>query len=129
MVKTKITYRFLNCIIDPITSIHLGKNNQCYLASVMNSSVQLIDGPSGTLLNTFKGLVHSKYRIESCFSSDEATVYSCSEDSRIFGWNLVTGEQVLGLSGHALPVTSMTHHPKKAILLSASTDGTIRVWE
>ena len=95
----------------------------------MNSSVQLMDGPSGTVLNTFKGHVHSKYRLESCFSNDEATVYSCSEDSKIFAWDLVSGERSSVLSGHALHVTSLSHHPKKPILLSSSTDGTIRVWE
>ncbi len=95
----------------------------------MNSSVQLIDGPSGTVLNTFKGHAHNKYRLESCFSTDETIVYSCSEDSKLFAWDLVTGEQVCVLSGHALPVTSLSHHPKKGVLLSSSTDGIMRLWE
>lgn len=115
--------------IDPVTSVKLGKDNQCYLASVSSSTVQLMDFPSGSALNTFKGHFHSKYRIESCFSADESIVYSGSEDSKIYAWDLVSGDQVSLLAGHSLPITSLAHHSKKSILLTSSTDSTIRVWE
>lgn len=110
----------------------LGAGSQCYLASLMNSSIQLVDGPSGKILNTFKGHEQVKYRIESCFTADESTVISGSEDSIIYLWDLVEagGNVKKTLKGHSKAVVSLAAHPKNnSILLSASSDGTIKLWE
>lgn len=119
--------RFMS--VEAVTSVRLGEDSQCHLASVSDSTVRLLDGPSGTLLNTFRGHVQQKYRTEAVFSHDEAHVLSGSEDSVIYAWDLVSGRTVRTLAGHGGPVTSLASHPSKPLLLSASTDGTIKVWE
>lgn len=96
----------------------------------MNSTVQLIDGPSGKTLNTFTGHTQIKYRIESCFSADESTIISGSEDGAIYLWNLVDGREPKKLLGHTGSVVSLAAHPKNnSILLTASSDSTIKLWE
>lgn len=115
-----------------MTSVKLGTDSQCFLASLTNSTIQLIDRPSGKLLNTFKGHEQEKYRIESCFTADESVVISGSEDSIIYLWDLVEsrGEVKKKFIGHSGAVVSLAAHPKiNSILLSASSDGTIKLWE
>lgn len=125
--------KFINLItsfLDAVTSVKLNSDSQCYLASLMNSTVQLVDGPSGKILNTFKGHEQVKYRLESCFTADESTVVSGSEDSMIYLWDLVDGKVKKTLKGHEKAVVSLAAHPKiNSILLSASSDGTIKLWE
>ena len=117
----------------PVSSVKLGTDSQCYLASLTNSSIQLLDGPTGSILNTFTGHKHEKYRLESIFSQDESTIISGSEDSNIYLWDILTsgsGQSVkTKLSGHSGAVVSLSQHPKiNSILLSASADGTIKLW-
>jgi len=91
--------------------------------------VKLIDGPTGKSLNTFTAHKQQKYRLESTFSLDESTVISGSEDSVIYLWDLISGSVVNKLTGHAGAVVSLSTHPKNnQILLSASADGTIKLW-
>ena len=121
---------FLACL-DAVTSVKLNSDSQFYLASLMNSTIQLIDGPSGKVLNTFKGHEQTKYRLESCFTADESMVMSCSEDSIIYVWDWLMESGVTKvLKGHAKAVVSLAAHPKNnSVLLSASSDGTIKLWE
>jgi WD40 repeat protein len=80
-------------------------------------------------LNTFRGHQQEKYHVESVFSADESFVVSGSEDSKIYMWDLVSGKIVSSLSSHTGPVVSLSMHPKKtSVLLSASADGTIKLW-
>lgn len=88
-----------------------------------------MDGPSGKVLNTFRGHKQEKYRLESIFSADESIVMSGSEDSVIYAWDLVEGKVVGKLEGHSGAVVSLSQHPKNnSKLLSASADGTIKLW-
>lgn len=116
-------------LLDSVTSVKLGTDSQCYLASLTNSTIQLRDGPSGKLLNTFLGHKQEKYRVESIFSADESTVLSGSEDSVVYVWDLVGGRVAGRLEGHSGAVVSLSQHPKhNSKLLSASADGTIKLW-
>lgn len=120
----------ISLFLDSVTSVKLNSDSQCYLASLMNSTVQLVDCPSGKILNTFKGHEQVKYRIESCFLVDESMVVSGSENSMIYLWDLVDGQVKKTLTGHEKAVVSIAAHPKNnSILLSASSDGTIKLWE
>lgn len=88
-----------------------------------------MDAPTGKVLNTFVGHKQQKYRLESTFSQDESSVISGSEDSKIYMWDLLSGKIVSELAGHSGPVVSLSTHPKNnQILLSASADGTIKLW-
>lgn len=120
---------FSSIHVDAVTSVKLGMDSQCYLASTAASTVKLIDGPSGKTLNTFTGHNQEKYRLESTFTADESTVISGSEDSSIFLWDTLSGQIVNKLTGHSGAVVSVSSHPKNnQILLSASADGTIKLW-
>ena len=127
-VSVLLSVVFVFCL-DSVSSIKLGTDSQCYLASLTSSAIKLIDNPTGKVLNTFTGHTQQKYRLESTFTPDESTVISGSEDSSIYLWDLMSGTVVNKLVGHAAAVVSLSAHPKNnQILLSASADSTIKLW-
>lgn len=58
--------------------------------------------------------------------SDEAG-YLCA--GRVLYWDLVEERIVESFKAHAGVVSALAMHPKSECLLTASTDGTIRVWQ
>lgn len=74
-------------------------------------------------------VILQKLKLESCFSTDDAYIFSGSEDGLICVWDLVDTKIVHRAKGHAGPVTGLSYHPKEEILLSCGIDGTVRMWK
>ena len=51
-----------------------------------------------------------------------------SEDGSVHIWDLVEAKLLTQLRGHTGPVCSISCHPKGAALLTASYDGTAKLW-
>ena len=113
---------------DPITSVNLNQDATCTLISVLDSTVKLLDANDGTLLQTFKGLSHQEYRLNSTFDWDEGKVISGSEDGTVRIWDLVDGSAIEVLMAHKKVVTRVVSHPKKGRIFTASVDGEIKGW-
>ncbi len=75
------------------------------------------------LLNTFSAEVYA-----TAFTSDGKTLAVGTKDGRISLCSLVTREVVLVLSGHLKAVTSLAFSSDDNLLVSGSTDGTVRFW-
>jgi len=115
-------------IAQPITSARLSTDGQCALISCLDSTVRLMDKTSGGLLAEYKSHKHHSYSIESCFTNTEAHVLSGSEDGKIYIWKIVEATLVHTLQAHSKEVVSLDYHPNDVSLLSASADGTIKLW-
>ena len=77
----------------------------------------------------FTGHKNRDYKVDSCLSSSDAQVVSGSEDGRICFWDLVEGKIVHTLQkAHESVVYSISYHPTEIALLSASSDGKVKVW-
>lgn len=118
-----------DCIGQPLTSLSVSHDGNCYLLSCLDNTLRLIDRNTGELLNDYTGHVNSDYKISSCFSCDDAFVCSGSEDSLVYVWDLVEAKVIGKLRGHLKPVTSVAYHPKAHQLVSSSSDSTIRIWK
>jgi mitogen-activated protein kinase organizer 1 len=115
-------------VCQPITSVSLSNDRNCILVSSTDSTLRLFDKATGELLNEYTGHMNRSYKIESCFNNDDCYIVSGSEDHVIYFWNLVEATVVHKLKGHTKEVVSLSYHPKETALLTASTDGTIRLW-
>lgn len=62
------------------------------------------------------------------FSPDDKHLYAGWLDNDIRVWDVVTGEVVRTLKGHESLVNSISFHPKKPMMASASQDGQILFW-
>ncbi|XP_022257607.1 periodic tryptophan protein 2 homolog [Limulus polyphemus] len=98
---------------------------------------------SASLDGTVRAFDLQRYRNFRTFTSPQRTQFSClavdpsgeivcagSQDTfEIFVWSLQTGRLLEVLSGHEAPVSGISFSPNQAILVSASWDKTVRVWD
>jgi len=50
------------------------------------------------------------------------------EDKRVRIWDLAEGKVLAELKGHSEPVLGLTWSPNGSVLVSCSTDSTVRQW-
>ena len=51
-----------------------------------------------------------------------------SEEGTLHAWDLVEGKQLLKKQVHSGPVVALSCHPKSSAVLTASHDGTAKLW-
>lgn len=117
----------------PVTSVAWSHDGECCLASCLDSTRKLVDRASGQVLNTYLGAPATEYAMEACFDNTDAYVVAGGEDGAVRVWDLVTAKEVhrydrLGGAAHTKAVTSIDWHPKKKQFVTASADGTIKLW-
>ena len=88
----------------------------------------LLDRESGQQLASYRGHKNEAYKLQSCLSPDDAHVLGGSEDGGVFVWSLVESKVVSLLRGHTKAVTALSCHPKRWEVLTASHDGTAKLW-
>lgn len=98
------------------------------------------------MLQEYKGShTHETFKLESCISGDDMHVISCSEDGFIVDYNLVSGTcyartsslidtipntSKSNVSTHlSTALSSLSYHPKLSLLLTASYNGCVKVWD
>lgn len=114
----------------PITSLRVSSDQQSYLAACLDNTVRLVDLTSGRILKEYTGHKHANFKSEAAFHNDCCHVLAGSEDGTVVTWNLVTGEVVHRTeAAHFKAVSSIQCHPTKDMFLTASYDGTVKVWE
>nr|CAG8619022.1 1076_t:CDS:2 [Entrophospora candida] len=116
-------------ISHPVTSVTLSGDNNCILASSLDSVIRLMDKENGSMLNDFKGHKNSTYKIHSCLSNDDSRIISGSEDGSIYIWDLLDGNLLKTIEAHSGIVTYVTYHPRIDGMLSSSIDGLVKVWK
>jgi len=114
---------------DPVTSVSFSHDKNCILASTLNSTIRLLDKQSGEMLAEYKGHKNEDYKVDSRLSHNDAYVVSGSESGEVFFWDLVQGNVKFNKKAHPTVVTSIDYHPSKPVLLTASVDGVVKVWE
>ncbi|KAF8342211.1 nuclear mRNA splicing protein [Cantharellus anzutake] len=116
----------------PVTSIRPTKDGSTYLATTLDSSIRLMDCANGSALNTFKGHKNDSYRTNATFGFGEARIVCGDEDGRVWSWDLLTGKPENPNpppKAHSKTITWTEQHPtKRDELLTASADGTVKVW-
>ena len=124
-------------------SIFLLTNNS---SSMIGGYIRLVSLSSGQVLQQYKGShTHESFKLESCISSDDNHVITCSEDGYIVDYNLVSGTlckrtlstsenpqntDKASISNHlSTSLSSLSYHPKLPLLLTASYNGCVKIWD
>jgi len=116
---------------QPVASIVPTKDRQTLLVTTLDSKVRLLDRKTGHVLNTFQGHKNTQYRIRACFDVTEAAVLCGDEEGQLWSWDLVEATTIGPIpppKAHEKPILWTANHPEDSELLTASGDGTIRVW-
>lgn len=112
----------------PVTSACFSTDNNCILASCLDSKIRLLDKGNGQLLADFKGHKNTQFRITNCFGRNDEFVIGGSEDGNIFIWDLLENTVLANLEHHQKSLTSFQYNPKRQEFISGSLDGKIGVW-
>ena len=82
------------------------------------------------MLCRYSGHVNVEFKVDSVLSHDDAYVVSGSEDGDVCYWDLVESRMVYrARRAHPSAIASSSYHPTKPALLTASVDGTVKLWE
>jgi len=126
---------------DAVTSICVSRLRDELLVNVAQHVSALQEGPSVRLwdltsrrvLQRYLGHFQSRFVVRSCFAGDrEEMVVSGSEDAQVYIWHRHYGTLLQVLAGHSATVNTVCWvrgaEKDTAWLISASDDGTLRVW-
>ncbi|ELK26833.1 WD repeat domain-containing protein 83 [Myotis davidii] len=111
----------------PITCTCFSRDGQCTLVSSLDSTLRLLDKDTGELLGEYRGHKNQEYKLDCCLSERDTHVVSCSEDGKVFFWDLVEGVLALALQVGPGVVQSLAYHPTEPCLLTAM-GGSIHCW-
>jgi len=119
---------------DAVVSVSLSHDGKCVLAGCLSGKAAarlvLLEKATGEMLNEYRGHANASYPIQSSFAHTDAYVASGSESGDVMFWDLVAGgKPVHTLRGHAKAVASIAFHKEDPVLLTASYDSTVRVWD
>lgn len=78
----------LSHISEPVTSVSLSQDGQTLLVSTLDSTIRLLDGADGSLLQSYTGHINTEYRIPSVFGEEDASVLTGDERGRVWEWSL-----------------------------------------
>uniref|UniRef100_A0A8C9PJP4 WD repeat domain-containing protein 83 n=1 Tax=Spermophilus dauricus TaxID=99837 RepID=A0A8C9PJP4_SPEDA len=84
-------------------------------------------GFSWLYLLLYTGHQNKQYKLDCCLSERDTHVVSCSEDGKVFFWDLVEGSLALALPVGPGVVQSLAFHPTEPCLLTAMA-GRIQCW-
>ncbi|XP_069460205.1 WD repeat domain-containing protein 83 [Ambystoma mexicanum] len=112
---------------SPITCVSFSKDGQCSLAASLDSTLRLLDKDTGELLGGYTGHKNQDYKLDCCLTEKDTHVVSCSEDGKVYFWDLVEGSLSLSLPVGKGVVQSLSYHPKETCMLTA-TEGCVQLW-
>ncbi|EMP37226.1 WD repeat domain-containing protein 83 [Chelonia mydas] len=112
---------------SPVTSVCFSKDGQCTLAASLDSTLRLLDKDTGELLGEYTGHKNTAYKLDCCLSEKDTHIASCSEDGKVYFWDLVEGSLTLSLPVGRGVVQSLSFHPSEPGLLTA-TEGHVQFW-
>jgi WD40 repeat protein len=94
----------------------------------MDGTVRLWNAESGQRLETLPGYsTHIKSGL--AFSSNGVFLASAMDNNTISIYNAVSNEEMRLLRGHAGEIYSLAYNPDGSRIVSASLDGTTRIWD
>jgi len=117
---------------DHVRSVAFSPEGQRLATASWDGTAKVWDAQTGQLIHTLKirGGLGSAQKV--AFSPDGRRLACGGGQRETFGevtiWDATTGEQLLILGGHTLPVVGVAFSPDGRQLASAS-DGTVKVWD
>jgi len=123
----------LDHLVDPVSDVSLSQDKNCILVSTLAHRILLLEKDTGDELQRYEGHTNSEFRIASRLDTGDSYIVSGSEDSKLYAWELVSGEIVnkmvvdddlLEAQGQLLTLSS-----KDDMFIAGGNDGVIRIFK
>jgi WD40 repeat protein len=125
--KKELRFTFFTSFTGAVKSIVFSPESETLASGHYDGAIQLWDVGSGELLQTIEsvGVVESL-----AFSPDGSLLATGSSynDNSVRLWALESGDLLRTLEGHKHAVNNLIFSPDAQVLVSASYDGTLRLW-
>lgn len=111
-----------------VLSLSWTKNGQYVMTASQDKSVRLWNPHTGKHIKKFAGC-HNQEVNDVLIAEDNSKFVSCGSDKLIFQWDVTSGQVIRKFTGHDRKVNALAFGPKEEVLLSASHDKTVRIWD
>ena len=112
----------------PITAVTFAKPSVVLSAS-LDGTVRAHDLHRYRTFRTFTSPTPVQFLSLACDPSGEIVCAGSTDPFHIYTWNMQTGKLLDVYTGHTGPVSDLCFQPTGGTLVSASWDGTVRLWD
>lgn len=113
----------------PITASILTNNDKCALSCCLDQRIHLTEINSGTTLKSYAGHVNQQYKIGCGIPFTLSSMLAGSEDGSLYVWDMMSGSLIDRVNIHKKCISSLSCHPTKDFILTASLDSTVKCWK
>lgn len=114
--------------LSAVSNVMFSKNGNTLFSSSFDGTVRAWDLIRYRNFRTFTANERVQFNTLSVDYSGEIVVASCKNNFEIYIWSVQSGKLLDTLSGHEGPISSLQFVDGKSLLVSASWDKTVRVW-
>jgi len=111
-----------------VLSVSWTKNGRYLLSASQDKSLRLWNPHSGVHVKTYKG-PHNSEVCDVAIAEDNSKFVSCGGDKQFFLWDVTTAQVIRKFVGHDRKVNAVCYGPNEEVVLSASHDKTVRIWD
>lgn len=104
------------------------RNGQYIMTASQDRSLRLWNPTKGVHVKTYSG-PHNHEVNDVVVAESNTKFASCGGDKHFFLWDVSTGQVIRKFVGHDRKVNSLAYGPNEEVLISASHDKTVRVWD
>ncbi|KLT40286.1 WD40 repeat-like protein [Cutaneotrichosporon oleaginosum] len=117
---------------DPVTAVTTSPSNhrETMLVAAADGKLRLFDRMNGKVLQTFSGYKVGQTRSKPAFNRGEGAVIAGDEDGSLWSWGVLDAKPLNGgpAQVHKRAITSVIMNPNGREMVTASLDGTIKIW-
>ncbi|MEZ4669310.1 MAG: WD40 repeat domain-containing protein [Anaerolineae bacterium] len=138
-VVTGALYKILDSHDGTVWQVAFSPNGKTLASGGADSAIRLWDVETGNQLQVLEGSSSEVFAL--AYNPDGTLIASGSgavmpgsqvpslpEDTILRLWDVATGKQIGELAGHTMSIDAVAFSPDGSLLMSASEDGTIRLW-
>lgn len=111
-----------------VLAISWTKNGRYVMSASQDKSVRLWNPSNGALIKTYTG-GHNQEVNGVLIAEDNAKFVTCGSDKLVLQWDVTSGQVIRKFAGHERKVNSLAFGPREEVLLTASHDKTVRIWD
>jgi hypothetical protein len=112
---------------DWVMGVALAPDGKHLLTASRDKTAKVWDLAAKESVLTFPEHQNTVYGVT--IKADNSVGFSVGEDNQLRTWNATgEGKQVRASGGHGKAVLKVVRHPKEPLLVTASADGTVRIW-